>query len=355
MSNAPTIRETLASVSRALQEYESAGGFSSAAGAEAANAALVAPVGLAEPIVGVSTPSAVDEGLEAPPPQPTEATDALAPVAEASASKAAVREEASLPPRLVAADTKSVEVRIPDETAAIAQGPVAPEMETRAASPEIQEVEEARASLSQGVAGDEACTLELACVSWATSSGLGADSEDDEEVAARNTLERGMTWARCAFDELILPATSVRFLVRGVASQSRDLLELRHLSFSCRLQVLESSGRWRAREVQKLRAERTQLEMQLVVSQVAAAGDVAIEVSTWASLEVARASAEDRAITTETAAATAATERDLLASKLALPEPEVERLRAAAASAEEAAERAKTTAATAREDVRAGE
>jgi hypothetical protein len=85
---------------------------------------------------------------------------------------------------LVAADTKSVEVRIPDETAAIAQGPVAPEMETRAASPEIQEVEEARASLSQGVAGDEACTLELACVSWATSSGLGADSEDDEEVAA---------------------------------------------------------------------------------------------------------------------------------------------------------------------------
>jgi hypothetical protein len=184
MSNAPTIRETLASVSRALQEYESAGGFSSAAGAEAANAALVAPVGLAEPIVGVSTPSAVDEGLEAPPPQPTEATDALAPVAEASASKAAVREEASLPPRLVAADTKSVEVRIPDETAAIAQGPVAPEMETRAASPEIQEVEEARASLSQGVAGDEACTLELACVSWATSSGLGTDSEDDEEVAA---------------------------------------------------------------------------------------------------------------------------------------------------------------------------
>jgi hypothetical protein len=90
--------------------------------------------------------------------------------------------------------------------------------------------------------------------------------------------------------------------------------------------------------------------MQLVVSQVAA-----IEVSTWASLEVARASVEDRAITTETAAATAATERDLLASNLALAEAEVERLRAAAASAEEAAERAKTAAATAREDVRAGE
>jgi hypothetical protein len=34
VSNALTIRETLASVSKALQEYESTGGFSSAAGAE---------------------------------------------------------------------------------------------------------------------------------------------------------------------------------------------------------------------------------------------------------------------------------------------------------------------------------
>jgi hypothetical protein len=55
--------------------------------------------------------------------------------------------------------------------------------------------------------GDEAHTLELACASWAASSGLGADSEDDEEDATCNTLERGMTWARCAFDELILLAT----------------------------------------------------------------------------------------------------------------------------------------------------
>jgi hypothetical protein len=54
MSNMPTIRETLASVSKALQEYESNGGFSSAAGAEVVDAALVAPVGLAEPMVGAS-------------------------------------------------------------------------------------------------------------------------------------------------------------------------------------------------------------------------------------------------------------------------------------------------------------
>jgi hypothetical protein len=44
-----------------------------------------------------------------------------------------------------------------------------------------------------------------------------------------------MTWARCAFDELILPTTSVSFLVRGVASQSRGLLGLRHLPSSFRL------------------------------------------------------------------------------------------------------------------------
>jgi hypothetical protein len=120
-----------------------------------------------------------------------------------------------LPPCPVAADIESIEVRILDEPTATTQGSVAPETATRAASPKIQEVEEAGESLSQGVVGDEAHTLELACVSWAVSSGLCADSEDDEEVAVRNTLERGMTWAHRAFDELILPATSVSFLVRG--------------------------------------------------------------------------------------------------------------------------------------------
>jgi hypothetical protein len=37
---------------------------------------------------------------------------------------------------------------------------------------------------------------------------------DDEEATTRHTLERGMTFARRAFDELILPATSVSFLVK---------------------------------------------------------------------------------------------------------------------------------------------
>jgi hypothetical protein len=63
------------------------------------------------------------------------------------------------------------------------------------------------------------------------------------------------------------------------------------------------------------------------------------------SLEATRQSAKDRATTTQTAAAVAATERDSLASQLALAEAKVEKLRAAAVSAEEATERAKTTAA----------
>jgi hypothetical protein len=65
----------------------------------------------------------------------------------------------------------------------------------RAITPEIQVAEETGASLSQGTAGGHARTLELACSSWATTTGMDADSEDDKETAARHTLERGMTWA----------------------------------------------------------------------------------------------------------------------------------------------------------------
>jgi chromosome segregation ATPase len=177
-------------------------------------------------------------------------------------------------------------------------------------------------------------------------SGLDADSEGDEEAAARHTLERGMTWACRAFDELILPTTSVSSLVR-VFFWFCNLLELRQLFWFCWLQTLESSGRRCGREVRQLRAERTQLEMQLVVARVAAAGAVASETSARASLGVAHRSAEYRAVSAETAAAAVAAERDSLASSLALAEAEIEKLRAVAASAEEAAERANTAAATA--------
>jgi hypothetical protein len=86
--------------------------------------------------------------------------------------------------------------------------------------------------------------------------------------------------------------------------------------------------------------------MQLVVARVAAAAAVASEESTQTSLEAARQSAEDRATTAQTAVAAAATERDSLASRLALTEAVVENLRATAASAKVVAKRTRTTAAT---------
>jgi hypothetical protein len=84
--------------------------------------------------------------------------------------------------------------------------------------------------------------------------------------------------------------------------------------------------------------------MQLVVARVAAATAVASMASVRTSLEAARHSAEDHATTAKTAVVMVATERDSLASRLALVEAEVEKLRATAATAEEAAERAKTAA-----------
>jgi hypothetical protein len=66
--------------------------------------------------------------------------------------------------------------------------------------------------------------------------------------------------------------------------------------------------------------------MQLVVARVAAAGAVESETSTQASLEAARQSTEDRAISAETTAVAVATERDSLASRLALAEAEIEKL-----------------------------
>jgi hypothetical protein len=87
--------------------------------------------------------------------------------------------------------------------------------------------------------------------------------------------------------------------------------------------------------------------MQLVVVWAATAGAVVSETSARVSLDAARQSVEDRAIFTENIATTAVTERDSLASRLALAEAEIKKLRAAATSAEEAAERAKTVVATA--------
>jgi hypothetical protein len=103
---------------------------------------------------------------------------------------------------------------MPDEPATIAQESAVPETVARAATPEIQVAEEMEASLPQGATGGEAQTLELVCTSWAATSGLDANFEDDEEATTCHTLEHEMTWASWAFDELVLPATLVSFLVK---------------------------------------------------------------------------------------------------------------------------------------------
>jgi hypothetical protein len=214
MFNEPTIMETIASVSKALQEYERASGFTLAVAADAADVALMAPAAHVEPTADAPAPLPVNEGREASPPQSAEAAEAPASIAEAGVTKAVVGEEGSTPPRPVAANAEGVEISVPNEPATVVQESAAPKMMTRAGSSEIREAKETGASLSQGVVGSEARTLELACTSWGATSGLGIDSEDDDEVATHNTLERGMTWEHRAFDELILPTTSVSFLVK---------------------------------------------------------------------------------------------------------------------------------------------
>jgi chromosome segregation ATPase len=87
------------------------------------------------------------------------------------------------------------------------------------------------------------------------------------------------------------------------------------------------------------------MEMQLVMAQVAATAEVASEASTRTTLEAVKQSADDSATAAQSSAAAAVTERDELASRLALAKAEVEKLRAAATPAKEAAERAKAAAA----------
>jgi hypothetical protein len=217
----PTIMEPVASVSKALQEYKYAGGFTPTATADAADAAHEVPAASTEPAADASAPPPIGESREASLPQPVEAAETTAAVAGTDASEVVVGEARSLS-RLAClpslsrdshACRASPKTRMPAEPAAVVQERVSPEATTRAASPEIQEAEETGTSLSQGAAGGEARALELACTSWAATPGLGDDSEDNEEVAERSALERGVNWVCHAFDELILPATSVSSLV----------------------------------------------------------------------------------------------------------------------------------------------
>jgi hypothetical protein len=50
---------------------------------------------------------------------------------------------------------------------------------------------------------------DLARSTWAAAFEADTSGEEDEETAACRSLERGLLWTRCAFDELILPVTTV--------------------------------------------------------------------------------------------------------------------------------------------------
>jgi hypothetical protein len=68
------------------------------------------------------------------------------------------------------------------------------------------------AALPRDAEVDDARILDLAHVLWAATFEVDNDAEEDAESTTCNTLERGLAWARRAFDELILPATLVSSL-----------------------------------------------------------------------------------------------------------------------------------------------
>jgi hypothetical protein len=80
-SNEPTIMETISLVSKALQEYERAGGFASAAATEAENATLAVPAAHVKLTEDAFVPPQVNEGQEASPPLSVETAGASTPVA----------------------------------------------------------------------------------------------------------------------------------------------------------------------------------------------------------------------------------------------------------------------------------
>jgi hypothetical protein len=208
----PSILEMIASVSRALHQYKHASGFAPSATSEAAEAVPEEPAAGAEFFAVVSVPPLTSEGQEASLPQPAEAAEPTAAAVAVGATEDVVGEAGSSSPHPVVAGAD--EAIRPDEPAAALQERIALEDMARATSPEFKEVEEGTGAASlQGAAGGEAQTLDLACALWAATYESGNDAEDDEEVTTRNTLERKLNWARRAFDELILPATSVSLLV----------------------------------------------------------------------------------------------------------------------------------------------
>jgi hypothetical protein len=207
----PSILDTIASVASAMCQYECADSSMPLAAPEATEGVLEASAAGAESAVVVPAPSPTREGQDTSLPQSAEAVASAATATVADVAEGVVGQAGPSSPRPVAAATE--EVLVPGEPAVAPQEHVAPEGTTMVTSPEIQEAkEDSGTTLSQGTASGGVQALELACTPWwAAAFEAGEDAKDDEEVAVRNTLERWLEWARRAFDELILPSTSVSF------------------------------------------------------------------------------------------------------------------------------------------------
>jgi hypothetical protein len=136
-SNVPTNMETIASVSKAMQDYEYADGFASAAATNAGDAVLAAPAAPVEPIADASVPPQADEGREALPPQLVETAKTPAPVPEPGVAEPVVKEEGTSPPRPVAGEPEGVKARVLDGPAIVVQKSATPETMTRATTPKI--------------------------------------------------------------------------------------------------------------------------------------------------------------------------------------------------------------------------
>jgi hypothetical protein len=112
-----TIMEPIMSVSKVLQEYEHAGGFTPTATADAADVALEVPAASTKPAADASAPPPIGESREASLPQPVEAAKTTAAIAGTDASEVVVGEAGSSPSRPVVAEV--VETRMPAEPAAV--------------------------------------------------------------------------------------------------------------------------------------------------------------------------------------------------------------------------------------------
>jgi hypothetical protein len=147
-------------------------------------------VGMKSGVV-VSAPSPAREGMSASQPEPAEAAAAAPATTVVDVAEEVFGGARLSSPRPVAAVAE--EVLVLSQPAAAPQERDASEGTTRAASPEIQEAGEGTgAAFSQGAASYEAQALKLTCTSWAATFEADEYAEDGEEVAVRNSLERGL-------------------------------------------------------------------------------------------------------------------------------------------------------------------